>query len=269
MKSLARAARPNQDQGEFLPLPLRPLADMKIRVRSGTATFIAGPPGAAKTMFTLYNILRMNKPTLFFSADCEPFEIVERAAAAMSGQTMDFVRQNPQQYVEGLATYCNNVKFVYDDAPSYLDVELEVAAYAEVYGQFPEIIVIDNLMNLVGQSEDEWSSHRDHAKVIHRLTRITKAALIVLAHMSDDRTDASHPAPRKSLMGKVGALPKVILSLAMCEESPGVWKILVAPVKSRWSSADPSGKTYAEVYCDPSRSRLFNSRTDLMNGVPA
>lgn len=264
MKSLARAARPNQDQGEFLPIPLRPLADMKIRARSGTATFIAGPPGACKTLMTLYMILRMNRPTIYFSADAEEFEVMERAGAAMSGDTMEQVRQNPQKYVEGLASFCNNVKFVYEDSPSYLDIELEIAAYAEVYGAFPEIIVIDNLMNLVGENESEWAAHRDHARVIHRLTRITKAALIVLAHMSDDRADPTTPAPRKSLMGKVGALPKAIWSLALDGD-----ELRVAPAKNRWGPADASGKTYATLYVDPARSRLFNSRADMLAGRPA
>lgn len=264
MKSLARAARPNQDQGEFLPFPLRPLADMKIRARMGTATFIAGPPGAFKTGFILYNVLRMNKPTLYFSADCEPFEVVERAGAAMSGDTMEQVRLAPEKYTEGLAAYCGNVKFVYEDSPSYLDIELEIAAYAEVHGTFPEIIVVDNLMNLVGENESEWAAHRDHARVIHRLTRITKAALIVLAHMSDDRADPTTPAPRKSLMGKVGALPKAIWSLALDGDV-----LKVAPTKNRWGPGDASGKTYAEVWCDPARNRLYNSRADMLSGRPA
>lgn len=264
MKSLARSAKSEKEQGEFLPLPLRPLTDAKIRFRTGTASFIAGPPGAFKTGFILYCVLRMNKPTLYFSADCEPFEIVERAGAAMSGDTMDEVRMNPQKYVDGLSTYCNNVKFVYEDSPSYLDVELEIAAYAEVHGRFPEIIVIDNLMNLTGENESEWAAHRDHARVIHRLTRITKAALLVLAHMSDDRSDTSTPAPRKSLMGKVGALPKVILSLALNGD-----RLLIAPVKNRFGPGDASGKTYAEVHVDLARSRLYNSHYEMQQGVPA
>lgn len=264
MRSLARSARRVQEAGgEFLPLNLRPLEDMKIRARAGTATFVAGPPGAMKTGLVLYLILRMNLPTIYFSADAEDFEIVERAGAAITGDTMEQVRANPADYVPALETV-NNVRFIYEDSPTYEDVELEVAAYAEVYGEFPKIIVIDNLMNLVGENENEWGAHRDHARVIHRLTRITKAALFVLAHMSDDRTDPTTPAPRSKLMGKVGALPKAIWSLALNDD-----QLLVAPVKNRWGRGDASGQSYATVYVDPARSRLYNSRHDMQLGVPA
>jgi RecA-family ATPase len=265
MKSLARSARRVQeDSGQFLPTVLRPLEEAKIRARSGTATFVAGPPGAMKTGLVLYLVLRMNLPTLYFSADAEDFEVVERAGAAISGDTMEQVRANPERYVETLRTAADNVRFVYEDSPTYEDVELEIAAYAEVYGEFPKVIVIDNLMNVVGEQENEWGSMRDTARVIHRLTRITKAGLFVLHHMADDRNDPSTPAPRAKLQGKVGQLPKAIWSLALNGD-----KLLICPAKNRWGPADASGQTYVTVYVDPARNRLYNSWADLQAGVPA
>ena len=144
-------------------------------------------------------------------------------------------------------------------------MELEVAAYAEMHGEFPRVIVIDNMLNLVGESEDEWASHRDHAKVIHKLTRITKAAVIVLAHMGEDKVDpSSHPQPRTKLQGKVSHLPKVILSLAFNGEV-----LKVAAVKNRFGPGDASGKTYVELVVDPARNQFFNSRNDFQMGRPA
>lgn len=264
MKSLARSARAVKDQGgEFLPVIFRPLEQAKIRARMGTATFVAGPPGAMKTALVLYYVLRLNKPTLYFSADAEDFEVVERAAAAISGDTMDEVQGNPEKYAGELAK-AGNVKFVYEDSPSYLDVELEVAAYAEIFGTFPEVIVIDNFMNLVGEDENEWAGMRTSARVVHKLTRITKAAVFVLHHMSDDRNDPTTPAPRSKLQGKVGQLPKAIWSLALAGD-----ELRVAPAKNRWGPADASGQTYVTLYVDPSRNRVFNSKWDLQNGVIA
>lgn len=213
-----------------------------------------------KTGLVLYLVLRWNLPCLYFSADAEDFEIVERSGAAISGDTMDEVRRDPEKYIPFL-NEASNVRFIYDDSPTYLDVELEIAAYAEVYGEFPKVIVIDNLMNVVGEQENEWGSMRDTARVIHRLTRITKAALIVLHHMADDRADPTTPASRSKLQGKVGQLPKAIWSLALDGD-----QLKVAPVKNRWGLGDASGATFATVYCDPSRNRLFNSRHDMTLG---
>ncbi len=240
-----------------------PLENAGIRIREGTATFIAGVAGSMKTGLTLYWVGRLNRPTLYFSADSEPFEMVERAAAMVTGDQMSKVRQNLPAYGEALDRL--PIKMVFEDSPTYKDLELEVAAYAEVHGRFPEVIVIDNMLNLVGENENEWGAHRDHARVIHRLTRITKATMLVLAHMGEDKVDPSGaPQPRTKLQGKVSHLPKVILSLAFDG------KILkVAAVKNRFGPGDASGHNYVELYCDPGSNRFFNSRDDYLNGREA
>lgn len=260
MKTLASAARHKQETGGFLPPVFRPLEDAGIRVREGTTTFIAGVPGAFKTGLALYWVARWNLPTLYFSCDSEPFEMVERAAAMMSGDTMMRVRQNPAAYAQQLESL--NIRLVYEDAPTYEDVVLEVSAYAEVFGQFPRVIVIDNLMNLTGENENEWGAHRDHAKVIHKLTRVTKAAVLVLAHMGEDKVDPSaNPQPRTKLQGKVSQLPKVILSLAFDGE-----RLKVAAVKNRFGPADASGHRFVELFVDPATNQFFNSKADQMAG---
>lgn len=255
MKSLALSARrAKEDTGGFLPPVFSPFEAAKIRLRTGTATMIAGPPGAMKTGITLYWLLRLNLPTLYFSADAEDFEMVERAAAAISGDSVEKVRANPGAYADILAEHAGNVKLIYDDAPTYDVIELELAAYAEVHGRFPTIVAVDNLMNVTGEQENEWASMRDSARVIHRVTRITKAAMLVLHHMADDRNDPSTPAPRAKLQGKVGQLPKLIISLAMVGN-----ELRACPVKNRWGPADPTGQTYATVYVDAGRNRFYNS----------
>lgn len=264
MQSLSRSARRVKDTGgAFLSPVFLPLERDKIRARKGTATFVAGPPGAMKTGFVLYWVLRLNIPTIYFSADAEDFEVVERAAAAISGDTIEQVRADPTRYLEYLESV-SNVRFVYEDSPTYKDLELEVDAFAEVFGTYPEIIVVDNLMNVTGENLDEWASMRDSARVIHKLTRVTKAALFVLHHMADDRQDPTTPAPRSKLQGKVGQLPKAILSLAL---DGNVLK--VAPVKNRWGRGDASGQTFTTLYVDPACNRLYNSYEDLQRGNAA
>jgi hypothetical protein len=263
MRTLGSVARRPQEAGEFLPAVFTALENAGIRLRDSTVTFIAGVAGSMKTGLALYWVGRWNRPTLYFSADSEPFEIFERAAAMVSGDTMNKVRQNMPAYeaaVNGL-----NIRFVFEDSPTYKDVELEVGAYAEVYGEWPKVIVIDNLLNLVGDNENEWGAHRDSARVVHRLARITKAKVLVLAHMGESVKDpSSQPPPRTMLQGKVSHLPKVILSLAFDGQ-----RLKVAPVKNRFGPGDASGSTFVELYCDPSTNRFFNSKADQQMGRPA
>ena len=235
-----------------------------MRARVGTCTFVVGPAGAMKTALMLYYLLRLGQPTLYFSADAEPFEMDERAAAAISGDTMEQVRRNPEKYRDMVAENASHFRLVFEDSPTYQDLELEVAAYAEVHGVFPTVIAIDNLMNLTGENENEWAGMRDSARVIHRLTRITKAAVFVLHHAADDRADPSTPAPRSKLQGKISQLPKAIWSLALAGD-----RLRIAAVKNRWGGADPSGQQYVELFVTPSNSRFYNSHNDMLMGRPA
>lgn len=263
MRTLSAAARRPTPTGGFLRDVFAPLASAGIRFRAGTATYVAGVPGAMKTGFTLYLVGRLGLPTLYFSADSEDFEMVERAAAMMTGDSPEKIRANPGDYAEQLASL--PMRMVFEDSPTYKDVELETAAYAEVFGDFPKIIVIDNLLNLTGENENEWGAHRDHARVIHRLTRVTGAAVFVLCHMGEDKVDpSSTPQPRTKLQGKVSHLPKVILSLAFDGE-----RLKVAAVKNRFGPADASGRTYVELWCAPATNQFFNSRHDFLEGRPA
>src|SRR5690606_26196678 len=123
----------------------------------------------------------------------------------------------------------------------YDDLMLETMAFAEVHGDFPAVIVIDNLMNLVGQNEDEWGSMREHTKALHRLVRVTNASVFVLHHMGETTKDPRYPSPRSALQGKVAQLPEMILSLAMDSE---FGELRAAVVKSRFGKQDPTGEKF-------------------------
>lgn len=263
MRTLATAARKPKETGAFLGDVFPPLGNAGIRFRLGTAVYIAGVPGAMKTGWTLYLVGRIGLPVLYFSCDSEDFEMVERAAAMMTGDTQQQVRANPEAYAEVLAQL--PIRWSFEDSPSYEDMALEVAAYAEVFGDFPKVIVIDNLLNLTGETDDEWGAHRDHAKVIHKLTRITGALVLVLAHMGESVSDpGAKPQPRTKLQGKVSHLPKMILSLAFDGQ-----RLKVAAVKNRFGPADASGNTFVELWANPSTNEFYSSQADWQNGRAA
>ena len=155
---------------------------------------------------------------------------------------------------------------MFESDPTYTDLLLETMAFAEAHGRYPEIIVVDNLMNVVGENEDEWGSMRDTTKAFKRLVRFTDAALFVLHHMAERRTDNTVPAPRSDLQGKVSQLPEVILSLAF----DGGSELKVAPVKNRFGPADATARTHAvSLYVTPETGQFYNSNYNRVNGMPA
>lgn len=263
MRTLAHSARRvrQSDSGHYLPTVFPPLESHGIRARLGTATFIIGPAGSFKTGFAMAYVLSLGLSTLYVSADAEDFETVERAAAWLTGAPMSEVTKDYARFEAALGQL-SNIRFCYDSSPTYDDLALEIAAFAEVEGRFPEVIVIDTLMKVVGESEDEWAAMRSTAQVVHEITHITGASVFVLHHASDDRVDTTKPAPRNKMQGKVSQLPKAIWSLALDGD-----QLHVAQLKSKWGREDPSGYTYATLYVDAARNRVFSSRYDMERGA--
>lgn len=223
-----------------------------------------------KTLLAQYWVARMGQPTLFFSADTDAATITKRAGAMVTGDTQDEVGRGLRgdkaaDYAEALARL-NHIRWVFESDPTYADLELETAAFAEAHGQFPAVIVIDNLMNVVGENEDEWGSMRDTTRALHRLVRVTDAAVFVLHHMSERKADNTQPAPRSDLQGKVSQLPELILSLAF---DPELGVLNVGAVKNRFGPADASGRTFTSLLVDPARVQVYVSAQARMAGYAA
>lgn len=267
MQRLSRIVQqPSSTEGRVLPLVFSPLEQAGIRPRLGTVCMIAAVPGAMKSMLALYWTARMNLPTLFFSADTDAYESTKRAAAMVSGDTQDVVEHNlnngdTDRYFNVLDTL--NLRWVFETDPTYLDLELETAAFAEVHGEFPKVIVIDNLMNVVGDNENEFASMRDTTKALKRLVRITDAAVFVLHHMQETEKDTSKPPARNRLQGKVSQLPEIILSIARNGD-----EMRISPVKNRFGPGDASGETYVSLWTDATRCRFYASQWHKEQGVP-
>lgn len=228
---------------------------------------LAATPASLKSMLTLYWTARMGLPTLFFSADTDAYESSKRAAAMVTGNTQakvenDFAQGDQQQYLDALAKL--NIRWVFETDPTYRDLELETAAFTEAFGAFPEVIVIDNLMNVVGENENEWQGMRETTKALKRLVRITDAAVFVLHHMGETEKDNTKPASRNRLQGKVSQLPEVILSIARDGS-----ELRVCAVKNRFGPGDASGEKYVSLYASPERCRFYNSSFDMQTGAMA
>lgn len=267
MRTLERVVAQAKSGPQQLPTVFPALAEAGIRPRRSTVTMIAAVPGSLKSMLTLYWVARMGVPTLFFSADTDAYETMKRASAMVSGKPQNEVERdissgNREAYSERLREL--NIRWVFESDPSYEDLSLETAAYAEVFGEFPAVIVIDNLMNVVGENDNEWGSMRDTTKALKRLVRITDSAVFVLHHMSEHEKDTGTPPARRRLQGKVSQLPEVILSLALVGD-----QLRLAAVKNRFGPGDASGEKYVTIYTAPDKCQFYNSYQALQQGFPA
>jgi len=225
------------------------LAAKEIKFRRGQVCMVAAAPNAGKSMFALVYAIKANVPTLFFSADTDTTTVMMRAAAHVSGHSQISVENNlanDSHYYDSRFEKLGHIKWVFDSSPSIDDLELEIRAYVELYGHAPELIVIDNLMNVTAETDNEWAGLRAIMMELHDMARKTEACVLVLHHVSEQSEYGSpiNPPHRRAIHGKVSQLPALILTLGY-DPSQGTLK--VAAVKNRFGPHTADASNYAQL----------------------
>lgn len=236
MLRLHKAWATTQVKAEPLPVVWKDLNNNNIKFRRGQLCMVAAAPNAGKSMFALVYAIQAKIPTLFFSADTDIATVSLRVAAAQSRHDQVTVEQafqdNNKRYDKYLRE-ASHIQWVFDSSPNLDDIESEVKAYVELYGIYPELIVIDNLMNVVAEHDNEWAGLRDIMMNLHDMARKTEACVLVLHHVSEasEYGSPTMPPPRRAIHGKVSQLPSVILTLGY---DPSQGFLRVAAVKNRF-----------------------------------
>lgn len=267
MLSPTRALRRSQAAGEPLP-PVSAFDELytgwfKFQFRAGQVSVLGGQSGSFKSGFVLYLLAHMPEITaVYASADMNQQEFTSRLVAAVSGETTEGVLKGLEAgaedyYAEALADLEHRFALMFDSDPTMGDVEQMVDAWVEVNDEYPRVIVLDNLLDIMPSSgNDEFSGYKAVLLDAKRLARTTGAHVFVLHHMSEAGTDPTKPAPKKALLGKVSQTPNNILSVAKDDD-----RFKVSVVKQRMGRDDPSGESYVSFRVHPERNG-FSPWTD-------
>lgn len=254
MRTLSRSLTHGETGGQALPAPLRALTDLEVSIRSSEVSMISGVPGAGKSSLALYLALRTGVPTLYVCADTASFTMTLRLAAMLTGLPQSDVERRIQapggvEWARGVLAEAGHIVWSFDSAPSLNDIDAELRAFEEVMGANPELIVIDNLIDVADGAGDEWQVLRQAMKELKYLARDTGAAVLLLHHTSEGVKYEKCP-PRSALQGKVAQLPALILTV---HSDPATNTMHIAAVKNRYGAADPSGNTGSRVLFDAAR----------------
>ena len=244
MLNLTRAWSGVETKATPLPDVWETLKKNQIRFRRGQLCMVAAAPNAGKSMFSLVYAIQAQVPTLFFSADTDVTTVMIRAAAHTSGHSQLTVETNldsNSKYYDKYFDKIGHIQWVFDSSPSLDDIELEVKAYQELYGLPPELIVIDNLMNVAAETDNEWAGLRAIMMKLHDPARNTESCVLVLHHVSEatEYGDGTMPPARRAIHGKVSQLPSLILTLGYDVLGK---QLKVAAVKNRFGPNSADGK---------------------------
>ena len=249
MLKLGRAWSGVTTKATPLPVVWKDLERNGIKFRRGQVCMIAAAPNAGKSMLALVYAIKAKIPTLFFSADTDTTTVMMRSAAALSGHSQLTVENNlnanPSYYKEHLEDM-GHIQWVFESSPSLDDIELEIKAYVELYGKAPELIIIDNLMNVAAESDNEWAGLRAIMVELHDMARKTEACVMVLHHVSEasEYGSPTMPSPRRAIHGKISQLPSLVLTLAYDPQG----MLRVAAVKNRFGQHTADASIWATLF---------------------
>ena len=250
MLNLNRAWRGSNTNATPLPDVWVALANKQIKFRRGQVCMVAAAPNAGKSMFALIYAIKAKVPTLFFSADTDTATVMMRAASHLSGHEQLLVESNllsNRHYYDKYLSEMESIQFVFDSSPSLDDIELEIKAYVELFGIPPELIVVDNLMNVVSESDNEWAGLRAIMVEFHDMARKTEACVLVLHHVSEQTEygKTTEPPARRAIHGKVSQLPALIITLGF---DPHNSVLKVAAVKNRFGPHTADGSDHIGLF---------------------
>lgn len=256
---LSHARRKARDAGAPIPTVWTSLADKTVHFRRSQVAMVAAAPGVGKSAFSLNLAIRSGVDGIYMSADSDETTQAYRAAAIL---TRDPVREieaafkagRAEKYERALREF-TRIWFDFNASPRLEDIEEEVLAYAHLYGEWPELIVLDNLVNVLDETGAEgFASLEATMAFLVDLARITQAAIVVLHHVVGDAESGDKPLTLKDIRGKITKLQTLVLGLAYTDTPTPTGRALgVYVLKNRSGMASASGDLCIELQADLDR----------------
>jgi predicted ATP-dependent serine protease len=232
-----------------LPMPWPSLSALRVSFRRGQASLLASAPGGGKSTVAMAYAMYAEVPTLFISADTDLTTMAIRTASAVLGWPQAQVEASlsslqVQQAIESTG----HIRWADGDQPTVQDIYQETLAYCEVLGDFPALIVVDNLIDIQAErgSDKDWSATRAVVDGLKRLARESEAHVLILAHATGRYEDGDIPIPLGGLEWKPGKNVELVLTMYQGEDR----ELRVCPVKNRMGKASAKGTLYVPLYAD-------------------
>ena len=245
--------------------------------RRGQTSLIAAEPNNGKSPLVRWMCVQwalQGLRVLYFSADSDEFTTWKSVAACVSGKETSYVAKGgsaPRDVQASLRRLEGRMAFVFETDPSYDDIQQECAAFWELWGSYPDVIVVDLLSDVQGDNEDEYAVLREHTRAFKRIARVTGAHVVMINHVNEEAHKSSDeivPPPRARITGKISKKPELVITLAY-DKYVRHMKIAVVKGRDVEGGVDTSGREYLTLKSDPERMQFHDPNTGQRLGVAA
>lgn len=268
MLTLKRSASRGIESGRLLPYPFPVFGELEIDFRTSSITLIAGPPGSMKSILATNIINNMryedgHRPTcLYFSNDTNERTTAARVLAMLTDtptrECQELLATDKKLAAEALAEW-SHVALSYRKNPDLEYINQQADAYCEIWGEYPDQVVIDILMNVDYDGAGEMNFW-DLMKEFNILAEEWDTHLVIVHHTSES-AKAGSPPPRSALMGKNAHLPAVILTL-WGDSDEGTLDI--AKVKNRNGVQDPEAKKPFRLMANAACNKIYEDNESVL-----
>lgn len=265
MQTPAQAAkkRGNGGGGQKIPQPWGVAENLKVHFRRGQLAMIVAAPGVGKSLFSNYYAVKSGAKTLYLSMDTDAFTTSIRLVAVVNGCTMHEAEVGLARGEEwALAAAANpeldNLSLAFPSNPDAEEIAYRLHAYREARGEFPELLILDNLQN-INVGEDEFHGQLEFLRELQVVAGQTGTAIVVLHHATGEYGDGDTILPQSGIRGKLSQFPAMILTL----HRAGTQRLGVSVVKNRFGPADPAGVgTRFHLQSDMERAQFTGANDD-------
>jgi hypothetical protein len=210
---------------------------------------LAGVPGAFKTALALNEVVSWADQglyTQYFSVDSDESTIVERLNGIVTGKSMQeveaFTRTNPAYFDNQLYNRLGDkVMFEYQNQ-SWDSMVYHVASYEQKYGAYPDVVVVDNLIDLApdvyafSEMQAIIKNADSLAKKIGAHVHILHHARLV-SHDSGMDVTPGLPPPAQEIQGRMTQFPTLVMTLGAAGMN-----LRLAVVKNRFGWQFPDAR---------------------------
>lgn len=210
-----------------------------VKLRRGSITLIGAAPGVGKSVMALVIALRSGLQTQYHAMDSDPNSVLVRLVSSAVPIHMSQAEQEVAQdgmYAQMVYDQVNWIDFQFPSSPDVDELVRRTWAHAEIHGRFPELIVVDNLMD-IDFDGFEKDAHPWIVKQLEKLAARTEAAVLILCHVTGEYESGDRPIPQSGFLYKIAK--KATLALTLYHRS--ATELVVSVVKNRWGEADASG----------------------------
>src|SRR5262249_24507047 len=119
---------------------------------------------------------------------------------------------------EKLGDRADHIEWIFDSVITGPGAGERLNAFAEVHGQYPHLMVLDNLQNGIETPADEYAQVKEMMTSVQKLARATKAHIAVLHHVKGEYSAGTKPVPLSGGLQNPFAVPEVGLTFYRPDE---------------------------------------------------